>query len=123
MSKPVLIQYTVSFAHADSLPIEVQKSLELNGSFCPIVRQTWAYSPDPSASIAPGYRPLDLRGEHETEARRGDWVVTESHEFEPTSTDAPYRAIVICTVEYQPVSEPQWFKARYVEPVLELEPA
>lgn len=120
MSKPVLIQYEVTFAHADSLPLDIQRTLNRpDGSFCPVIDQTWSYSQDYSYAITPGFRPLAVRGEAETEARRGDWVVTEAHEFEPTTPHSPYQAIVVCTVEYQPVSEPQWFKVNSVEPVLE----
>jgi hypothetical protein len=122
MSKPVLIQYEVTFAHADSLPLDIQRTLNRpDGSFCPVIDQTWSYSQDYSYAIAPGFRPLALRGEGRsgTEGRRGDWVVTESHEFEPTTPHSPYRAIVVCTVEYQPVPELQWFKVGSVEPVLE----
>jgi hypothetical protein len=122
MSKPVLIQYEVTFAHADSLPLDIQRSLNRpDGSFCPVIDQTWSYSQDYRYAIAPGFRPLALRGEGRsgTEGRRGDWVVTESHEFEPTTPHSPYRAIVVCSVEYQPVPEPQWFKVSSVEPVLE----
>jgi len=122
MTNPVLIQYEVTFAHADSLPLDVRRTLNRpDGSLCPVIDQTWSYSKDYRYAITPGFRPLAIRGEgrSETEGRRGDWVVTESHEFEPTMPHSPYRAIVICTVEYQPVSEPQWFKVKRVEPVLE----
>lgn len=126
MSKPVLIQYEVTFAHADSLPLDIQRTLNRpDGSFCPVIDQTWSYSQDYNYAIAPGFRPLAVRGEgrSETEGRRGDWVVTAAHKFESSTPISPYRAIVVCTVEYQPVSEPQWFKVNSVEPVLELKPA
>ena len=111
MTNPVLIQYEVTYAHADSLPLDVQRTLNRHdGSFCPVVDQTWSYSKDYRYAIAPGHRPPTFRGEgrSETEFRKGDWVVVESHEFEPTMPHSPYRAIVICTVEYRPVSDPQW---------------
>lgn len=122
MSKPVLIQYEITFAHADSLPLDIQRTLNRpDGSFCPVIDQTWSYSQDYRYAITPGFRPLIIRGEgrSETEGRRGDWAVTSAHEFEPATADSPYRAIVICAVEYQPLSEPQWFTVKQVEPVLE----
>lgn len=108
MSKPVLIQYTMTFAHADSLPPSVVAALDRkDGEFCPMVTQSWDYSPDHTRACQTGYRPMEVEPGRDGRCRRGDWVVVDSHTFEPSDPDAPYRAIVICTVEYQPI-ESEW---------------
>jgi hypothetical protein len=118
--KPVWVQYVVTWEHINSIPRHIQRDcMQLGGCLSPLVYQSWDSSNDPSIT-SPGYRPPAFRGNgFEMEGRRGDWVVTESHEFEPSTPNSPYRAIVVCTVEYRPVSEPQWFKVNSVEPVLE----
>lgn len=126
MDSPVLIQYTVTFDHADSLPLDVQSTLQLHGSFCPIIHQSWSFAPDNRDAIAPGYRFPVFRGDgFEIEGRRGDWVVTDSRTYIPQSVgfeiENPYQEIVICTVEYQPIPQhsQRWAAANIVEPVLE----
>ena len=108
-TKPVLIQYTMTFEHADSLPAEVVAAINRkDGSFCPMVTQSWDYTADHTRACAKGYRPAEIEPGRGGRCRRGDWVVVDSHTFEATDPNAPYRAIVICTVEYRPVSDPQW---------------
>ena len=112
----VWIQYVCTFKHVDSLPVEVAKSLNRpNGSLDPIVAYSWSWSGDYSKSIAPGYRPPVTRSEgREDYARRGDWVVRSSAMFPAASEDSPHRAIVVCTVEYDPIpeSEQRWSRCR-----------
>jgi hypothetical protein len=83
----------------------------------------WVASPDRClVFITPGYRPPVFQGNGlDMEGRRGDWVVTKTHTYHP-STDAPCQAIVVCTVEYQPVPqhEQSWVAVQNtIEPVLE----
>jgi hypothetical protein len=54
------------------------------------------------------------------EGRRGDWVVMDAHTYS-ADDDGPYRAIVICTVEYQPIPQhsQRWAAVNSVEPILE----
>lgn len=101
------ILYVADYGHVDTVPLPVQKTMQLHGAFCPIVATS--INPcncDYSDAITPGYRPPVFRGEGlEMQGRQGDWVVRSSATHLATSDDGPYQAIVICVVEYDPIAE------------------
>ena len=121
MRKPVLIQYTMTFSHADSLPVEVVAAFDRkNGEFCPIVTQGWDYSPDHTWCCQKGYRPTEVEPGRDGRCRKSDWIVVDSHTFEPIDPDAPYRLFVVCTVEYSPIDNPRWVVPRELKLPAEL---
>ncbi len=104
------IQYVADRAYVDALPVAVKKTMQLHDAFCSVVA-TRHRAGDCSDLIAPGYRPPVFRGEgFEIQGRPGDWVVRSSAAHPAASTDGLYQAIVICTVEYDPIAEAdqQW---------------
>ncbi len=120
--KPIWIQYATTWEHLSTIPQEVQRAvMQLGGNLSLIVYQSWSFTDDPKL-ITPGYRPPVFQGDGlDMEGRRGDWIVIEAHTYHP-STDAPCQAIVVCTVEYQPVPqhEQSWVAVQNtIEPVLE----
>jgi len=120
--KPVWIQYVVTWEHINSIPRDVQREyMQLGGCLSPLVYQSWDFSNDQSI-IASGYRPPIFRGNgFEMEGRIGDWVVMNACTYSADG-DGPYQAIVVCTVEYQPLPQhdQRWDSVNnIVEPVLE----
>ena len=120
--KPVWIQYVVTWEHISSIPRDVQREcMQLGRCLSPLVYQSWDSSNDQSI-IAHGYRPPAFRGNGlDMEGRVGDWVVTDRHTYS-ADDDGPYRSIVVCTVEYQPLPQcsQRWTAVNnIVEPVLE----
>lgn len=108
-SDQILIQYIVPMDAIAAIPHDVQRSqMQLGGSLCPMVHQSWGWGDLDSVAdlIAPGFRPPAFRGEGtEMQGRDGDWVVTDAHAYYPADGGGPYGAIVVCTVAYSPVPE------------------
>lgn len=116
--KPVWVQYVVTWEHINSIPRQIQRDcMQLGGCLSPLVYQSWDLSNDTSIT-APGYRPPDFRGNAlAMEGRKGDWVVLDAHTYS-ADEDGPYRAIIVCTVEYQPLPQHdhQWATVNNILP-------